>query len=50
MTTLGVAAASGDIVCSARPLTRPVNVMDRPWFDRAVRAQAFTTATTRSSP
>ena len=43
MTTLGVAAASGDIVCSAVPLTRPVNVMDRPWFDRAVRAQAFTT-------
>jgi diguanylate cyclase (GGDEF)-like protein len=43
MTTLGVAAASGEIVCSAVPLTRSANVTDQPWFDRAVRTQAFTT-------
>jgi diguanylate cyclase (GGDEF)-like protein len=43
MTTLGVAAASGDVTCSAVPLPRPVNVTDRPWFDRAVRTQAFAT-------
>jgi diguanylate cyclase (GGDEF)-like protein len=43
MTTLGVAAASGEVACSAVPLSRPVNVMDRPWFDRAVRTQAFAT-------
>jgi diguanylate cyclase (GGDEF)-like protein len=43
MTTLGVAAASGEVTCSPVPLSRPVNVMDRPWFDRAVRTQAFAT-------
>jgi hypothetical protein len=43
ITTLGVAAASGEITCSAMPLARPENVMDRPWFDRAVRTQAFAT-------
>ena len=43
ITTLGVAAASGEITCSAVPLARPENVMDRPWFDRAVRTQAFAT-------
>jgi diguanylate cyclase (GGDEF)-like protein len=43
MTTLGVAAASGEVTCSPVPLSRPVNVMDRAWFDRAVRTQAFAT-------
>jgi diguanylate cyclase (GGDEF)-like protein len=43
VTTLGVAAAGGDVTCSAVPLARPTNVADRPWFDRAVRAQAFAT-------
>jgi diguanylate cyclase (GGDEF)-like protein len=43
ITTLGVAAADGAITCSATPLPRPVNVTDRPWFDRAVRTQAFAT-------
>jgi diguanylate cyclase (GGDEF)-like protein len=43
MTTLGVAAASGEVTCSAVPVSRPVNVTDRPWFDRAVRTQAFAT-------
>ena len=43
ITTLGVAAAGGDVTCSATSLTRRVNVADQPWFDRAVRTQAFTT-------
>src|SRR5215510_4516114 len=43
VTTLGVTAASGDVTCSAVPLSRPVNVTDRPWFDRAVRTQTFAT-------
>ncbi|HZS33555.1 MAG TPA: diguanylate cyclase [Methylomirabilota bacterium] len=38
---LGIAAASGDVVCTAAPAREPVNVADRPWFDRAVRTQAF---------
>ncbi len=38
---LGIAAASGDVVCAAAPAREPVNVADRPWFDRAVRTQAF---------
>src|SRR5262245_15117705 len=42
MTSLGVAAASGDVTCSA-PMSRPVNVAERLWFDRAVRTRAFTT-------
>ena len=43
MTTLGVAGAGGEVTCSAVPLARPLNVTDRPWFDRAVRTQAFAT-------
>ncbi len=43
MTTLGVAGAGGEVRCSAVPLSRPLNVTDRPWFDRAVRTQAFAT-------
>jgi diguanylate cyclase (GGDEF)-like protein len=42
LTTLGAAGASGDVTCSA-PMFQPVNVTDRPWFDRAVRTRAFTT-------
>ena len=42
MTAVGVAAASGDVTCSA-PMSQRVNVADRPWFDRAVRTRAFTT-------
>jgi diguanylate cyclase (GGDEF)-like protein len=40
---LGVAGADGTITCSAGPLARSVNAIDRPWFDRAVRSQAFAT-------
>jgi diguanylate cyclase (GGDEF)-like protein len=43
LTALGVAAADGAVVCSAVPLSRAENVTDRPWFDRAVRSQAFAT-------
>lgn len=38
---VGVASASGDVVCSAGPMPESVNVSDRPWFDRAVRTRAF---------
>ena len=43
LVTLGVAGAGGEITCSAVPLSRPMNVTDRPWFDRAVRTQTFAT-------
>jgi diguanylate cyclase (GGDEF)-like protein len=43
LATLGVAAASGEVTCSAIRLAHPVNVADRPWFDRAVRTEAFAT-------
>jgi HAMP domain-containing protein len=43
LAALGVAAASGDVTCSAIPLAQPVNVADRPWFDRAVRTRGFAT-------
>ena len=43
MTTLGVAGAGGAVTCSAVPLSRPLDVADRPWFDRAARTHAFTT-------
>ena len=43
LVTLGVAGADGEITCSAVPLSRPMNVTDRPWFDRAVRTQTFAT-------
>jgi diguanylate cyclase (GGDEF)-like protein len=38
---LGVAVADGEVVCSAGARLEPANVADRPWFDRAVRTQAF---------
>src|SRR5262249_48067626 len=40
-TNIGVAGPDGAIVCSAVPLSAPVNVADRPWFDAAVRTRAF---------
>jgi diguanylate cyclase (GGDEF)-like protein len=43
LATLGVAVADGEVKCSTVPLSQPANVTDRPWFDRAVRAQAFAT-------
>jgi len=41
LVTLGVAAADGEVVCSAPPATQGTNVTDRPWFDRAARSRAF---------
>ncbi|MDD5370024.1 MAG: GAF domain-containing protein, partial [Anaerolineaceae bacterium] len=38
---LGVANANGDILCSALPMTSPVNVMDRPWFQRTMATHTF---------
>lgn len=38
---LGVAAADGDVVCSAVPLDDPVNIGDRGYFRRAVETRAF---------
>jgi PAS domain S-box-containing protein len=38
---LGVIAGSGDIVCSAVPLDRPVNVGDRRYFRDAVARRTF---------
>ena len=43
LVSLGVARADGEIHCSAVPVARPMNVTDRPWFDRAVRTQTFAT-------
>jgi len=33
----GLVAPNGDIVCSALPLTEPVNAADRAWFLRALQ-------------
>jgi signal transduction histidine kinase/ActR/RegA family two-component response regulator/HAMP domain-containing protein len=38
---LGVADTEGNIVCSALPLVRPVNISDRGWFQRALATRAF---------
>ncbi len=38
---LGVADARGDVYCSGVPFTPPVNLADRPWFQRAVSARDF---------
>jgi diguanylate cyclase (GGDEF)-like protein len=38
---IGVAGPDGSVVCSGVSLGSPVNVTDRPWFDRAVRTRAF---------
>ncbi|HLC42019.1 MAG TPA: ATP-binding protein [Methylomirabilota bacterium] len=38
---LGVIDAGGNVFCSALPMTRPVNVADRAWFERAARTRDF---------
>lgn len=38
---IGVANAEGDVVCSAVPLTSPVNIADRAYFRRAVERLDF---------
>ncbi len=37
----GVANLAGDVVCSAVPLTAPVNASDRAWFIRTLQARDF---------
>jgi len=37
----GVAGTDGTVVCSARPLSRPVNIADREYFQLALATQAF---------
>lgn len=37
----GVAGRDGTVVCSARPLSRPVNIADREYFQLAVATRAF---------
>ncbi|PKO90040.1 MAG: hypothetical protein CVU18_02180 [Betaproteobacteria bacterium HGW-Betaproteobacteria-12] len=39
---IGAALANGDVFCSAHPITRPVNVADRPWFQEALTATDIT--------
>lgn len=36
---LGATRADGNIVCSALPLTQPINAADRAWFQRAVQTR-----------
>ncbi|MBI4728731.1 MAG: sensor histidine kinase [Acidobacteria bacterium] len=38
---LGVAAPNGEVVCSALQLSRPVNIVDRAYFQRAVQTRDF---------
>ncbi|MGO9528345.1 MAG: PAS domain-containing protein [Verrucomicrobiia bacterium] len=38
---LGVASRDGTIICSAVPLTKPVSVVDRPWFKDASERRDF---------
>ncbi len=40
-TNFGVTDASGNVVCSALPLTAPVNIADRDYFRRAVERRDF---------
>ncbi|HTH09519.1 MAG TPA: sensor domain-containing diguanylate cyclase, partial [Acidovorax sp.] len=38
---IGVPQANGDLLCNARPLKSPVNVANRPYFQRAIGAREF---------
>lgn len=38
---IGVPQANGDLLCNARPLKSPVNVSNRPYFQRAIGAREF---------
>ncbi|WP_335753412.1 ATP-binding protein [Sulfitobacter sp.] len=42
---LGVPLADGQLLCSAVPLTKPVNVYDRPYFRKAIERQNFSIGT-----
>ena len=38
---LGVVRPNGDVLCSAPPLTQPINVADRAYFQRVLQTHAF---------
>lgn len=38
---LGVPQANGQLLCNAKPLSDPVNVADRPYFQRALQDRVF---------
>ncbi|MCL4558996.1 MAG: GAF domain-containing protein [Chloroflexi bacterium] len=40
-TNLGVADTKGNVICSALPLTKPVNLGDRTWFKTALQTDDF---------
>lgn len=40
-TNFGVATLDGNVFCSARPLTQPINIADRSYFERVVRSRGF---------
>ncbi len=38
---MGLVRADGELLCSAKPLKSPVNVADRPYFQRALKQREF---------
>ena len=38
---LTVTARRGEVLCSAVPLTQPINTTPRPWFQRAIQTRSF---------
>jgi diguanylate cyclase (GGDEF)-like protein/PAS domain S-box-containing protein len=40
---LGVPLVNGDLICNAIPLNKPVNVIDRPYIQQALKTKAFST-------
>ncbi|MGK0247812.1 MAG: diguanylate cyclase (GGDEF)-like protein/PAS domain S-box-containing protein [Oleispira sp.] len=40
---LGVARVNGDLLCNAMPLNKPVNLIDRPYIQQALKTKKFTT-------
>ena len=47
---LGSFDPDGNMTCSALPLTKPVNVNDKPWFQRAIQTGEFTIGEYQVSP
>ena len=39
---LGIVRSDGELLCSAKPLLKSVNVADRPYFQRAIQEREFT--------
>ncbi|NJD67493.1 MAG: PAS domain S-box protein [candidate division NC10 bacterium] len=47
---LGAAGPNGEVFCSAIPVRSPINVGDRPFFQRAVRSRNFAVGDYRIAP